>query len=301
MNDSVTSLQAQLASVTALLSELDAEDVARISLEERVTNLRASIAAALRRADVMADVSLLFRGRPVSGSRGMDATFAGKAVEGFQKLVSKMAASRQGRAIKTTGRIPGSADSRLLLSGTLPGSFGLVLREHPPEREHPLFKTELAHTVDATVSLLADAALSDEAFADASIDVEPAVLQELGGFLELLAKNDATLRANTETVHAALDDDDTIAAAHERVAVRTTRELDLPVRGKLMGVLPDARRFEFESETGEKMSGKIGPAVDAVGALSLVLKPCEARLTLIEIERRGATTKRYVMRDVAPV
>lgn len=291
-------LRAQKRDLERLLEECDPDDVSRIGFESRLEAVNSEIAQDAHEASTLAEVTLLFRGAPVLGSRGIEATFAGKTAESFQKVVSKMAAARSGRKIGSSGPIPGAADSRLFLTSTALGSFGLVLRELSVDQS--LIPTPLAEAVQATTKLLAHAAGSDEDFADAAMETDAAVLDELDSFLSLVNDSGATLRVLTHDATAVLDDADTIAAAIERTHHREVEEERTPQRGVLLGVLPDSGWFELRNAEGDVLRGRLGRTIDPRTAQKLAGQAVQARITTITITRRGRETKRFVLESVEP-
>jgi hypothetical protein len=69
----------------------------------------------------------LVEGRPVYGSMGIDASFAGRMLEPFQSMVMADYADRWHGVLGSRGRRPGEAQAKLLLTGLPRGSFGLEL------------------------------------------------------------------------------------------------------------------------------------------------------------------------------
>jgi len=292
-------LRAQKADLGRLIASSDPDDVSRIGFESRLADVEEEILAHGAARGRIAEVTILFRGAPVIGTRAIEAVFAGRAVEGFQKLVSKVAASKRGRKLGERGPIPGTADSRLFLTDTAPGSFGLVLREMAEQR--PLLgESPLASAVDATTDLLAKAAANDDDFADAAVETDPGVLDQLDEFLSIVGDRGATLRVITSERSAVLDDAETLSAARERTHHRRIEERDAPEHGVLGGVLPFKRLFELNMNDGSVISGVIDPHVDAAAALALAGQRVVARLRVVTIARRGRETTRYVLKEVTP-
>lgn len=292
-------LRAQKADLERLIAGCDPEDVSRIGFESRLAEVEAALGRLASQQGRVGEATLLFRGAPVVGTRGIEAAFAGHAIESFQKLVSKMSAARSGRRLGERGPIPGAGDSRLFVTDTAPGSFGFVLREMPEEA--PLFgASPLAASVEATVGLLARAASSDDEFADAAVETDPAVLEQLDDFLRVIAERGATMRVVSGDTVASLDDAETMGAARERAHSRRVEEQEVPEHGVLEGLLPSARRFELRTADGTVIGGRLGAAIDATTAQLLVSHPVAGRLRVVTIVRRERETKRYVLEDLTP-
>lgn len=293
-------LFSQRAELQRLIAESDPEDVSRIGFESRLAEVEAELAHLEGPHERRAEATLYFRGAPVVGTRGIEAAFAAEAIESFQKLVSKMSAFKSGRRIGERGPIPGASDSRLFVTATALGSFGFVLREVADSNQVSFEATPLAAAVDATASLLARAASTDDEFADAVVETDGAVLDQLDDFLGVVADRGATLRVVTSDAVALLDDGDTLGAARERARSRRTEVREHPEHGVLVGLMTDARRFELRTADGAVIAGRLGDAVDADAAAKLMFKTVAGHLRVVVIARRGRETKRYVLEDVAP-
>lgn len=89
------SLKADLSAVEALLvSRTQAEDpIGWMQYASRKAQLQQQVAEMEIKPDLHASVALYFGGRPVIGSRGIMADFAGKTLEQYQDMVSKRNAS----------------------------------------------------------------------------------------------------------------------------------------------------------------------------------------------------------------
>jgi hypothetical protein len=290
-------LRAEKAELEALIAGCDPDDVSRIGFESRLAEVEEALASTAVPVGRLAEAKVLFRGTPVVGTRGIEAAFAGPAIESFQKLVSKVSAARSGRRLGERGPIPGAGDSRLFITDTVPGSFGFVLREMPDQAQ--LIDTSpLAMSVDQAVDLLARAASSDDAFADAAVEADPAVLDQLDDFLHLVSERGATVRVVSGDVVASLEDPDVMNAARERAHSRRTEERDLPQHGVLLGILPTARRFELRTTDGTVISGRLGQDIEIAVAQQLVGQGVAGRLHVVTIMRRDRETKRYVLESV---
>ncbi len=300
MRDRIDFLRSEQATLRKLLADVDPEDVSRIGFEARLEEVTEQLERVEREEDSLGRVTLLFRGAPVSGTRGIDARFAGKVVERFQDLVARVAAAKRGRKLHGSGPIPGASESRLFVTATAAGSFGLVLREL---EQAPLFgSSPLADAIEATTELLVHAAASDEEFADAAVETDATVLDELDQFLAVVADHGATVKVVSRRTIAALDDADVLAAARERAHERRDDELSTPIEGVLQGILPVARRFELLAHAdGALVSGRISAAVDPVLAQALVGHAVRAELRILVIRRRGRETTRSILEAVEPL
>jgi len=297
--DSYAFLRSERVALQRLIDGCSPDDVSRLGFEGRLAAVENELAQLDGPRERQAEATIYFKGAPVIGSRGIEAAFAAEAIESFQKLVSKMSAFKSGRRIGERGPIPGASDSRLYVTATAPGSFGFVLREVAAPSQVSFEPTALAAAVDATATLLARAASTDDEFADAVVETDGAVLDQLDDFLGVVGEHGATLRVVTEGIVASLDDGETLAAARERARSRRTEVREQPEHGVLVGLMTDARRFELRTGDGTVIAGRLGDAVDADAAAQLMFRAVAGHLRVVVIARRGRETKRYVLEDVA--
>jgi hypothetical protein len=299
MRDRLGALRSEQAVLRELIANSDPDDVSRISFEARLNEVTEQLAGAEREDETLGHATLLFRGAPVNGTQGIDARFAGKVVEKFQDLVARVAAARSGRKLHGSGPIPGASENRLFVTATASGSFGLVLREIDRAQ---LVPSPLSEAIEATTELLARAGASDDEFADAAVETDATVLDELDRFLGVVADHGATMKVVSRRAIAALDDPEVLAAARERTHGRSDDELSSPVTGVLEGVLPTARRFELvEHPSGALVSGRLGPSIDPAVAQALVGQQVRALLRVLVIRSRGRETSRSILESVEPL
>lgn len=291
-------LVSELGELERLLDAADPDDYfARLSFEGRRAEVEERLRDLDNRRGRTASATLLFRGRPVAGSKGIEASFGGQALDAFQGLVSLVAAARGGQ-LGARGPIPDEGSSRLLVTGVAVGSFGFELEENA---DVPLFDaTPLSIAVEDAGKLI-EAALDDEAFADAVEHTEPRVVQSLTRFLQVVANNDAILRVKTGDLDVAIEDSDTLRAALERTTT-LREEADEPVAGVLQGVLPGTRKFEFRRlDTGEVITGKVSrdiPDVEALKHRYVDAPRAVAHLRVITFRRPGREYRRYELMNV---
>ena len=197
---------------------------------------------------------LFFSGEPVLGSIGIDAVFASRVIEPFQKMVAADYVNRWHGKVGSRGRRFGEANSRLLLSGLPRGSFGLELTR--AANDDLFVDGELADTLAHVTRLVDSSVRSDEDFAAELDDVAPRVVQNLKSFLEVISKGKAGLRLESGDFRCEMSQTQA-ANAFSRVAETTTHEEEVKVTGVLKGVLLDSWAFNFSTDDGASMVGKI--------------------------------------------
>jgi hypothetical protein len=251
------SLSAEASSLDQLLgSRTAAEDpIGYFQYSQRLAELRDEISHMQDVAEHSASVALFFAGRPVIGSRGIRADFAGKAVEVFQDMVSKRFAANEVGELGQRGRIPLRSNSDLMLTDVARGSFGVVLEESV--ETVPFADTQLKVVLDEVVSSMQKAVSVDgESFEELLEDIDNRYLRSLGAFFELLDESDATLRIVEGDNDRQLDGEE-IHRGRERTSAAEIQERDDQQLVGVVYLLPAHRRFELVLDSGESIWGPV--------------------------------------------
>jgi hypothetical protein len=249
-------VQAEIAGLDAILEALPANDIlGRRSLQSRRIRLQEQLAQLAERAERRAQIALYFGGDPVIGSIGVQAEFGAATLNNFQDLITKVwAAGDSGLA--AMGPIPDKAASHLHITNLVHGSFGFLLEELDEQGE-PMFETPLRLAADLAVTYITSFAGENENTFNAVIeDIDRRVFKALRDFFAVVYKGKATVRIVEGDIDERLD-----RVALERAWIRVeAAEVDedrIEMQGRLLGVIPIGRRFEFES--GDRIiKGKVG-------------------------------------------
>ena len=246
-------LKVQLLDTQRLRELVGDHPLMSVALGDREQELRDQIAA-LPLGHKEPRTVLFFSGDPVHGSVGIDASFAGRVLEPFQSMIMADYADRWHGVVGSRGRRHGETESRMLLTGLPRGSFGLELTKGPSDE---LFEEDqLADTLSHVTRLVEAAARSDEDFAAQLDETAPRVIQNLRQFLEVVAKGKAGLRLESGDFRCTMDP---VKAreAFDRVADTITREDPVELAGVFKGVLLDSWKYDFVTEDGHSVGGKI--------------------------------------------
>jgi len=288
-------LTSDLADTEELLSTLSPDDVlGRMSLSARRNQLTEQLAAAPRSDEPSARTALFFGGSPVIGGQGIDADFAGKALSQYDDLLTKVWASAKHGPLPRSGPVPAKQEARLHITGTVVGSFGFELTELEESNRGDLFP--LREAVEQTTQAIIAAAESDDALADVAERLDSRAFAALRDFFGHLKKSHATLRVVSERDDKALSFDAVFAAA-ERTEASQIQETNETVRGTFAAVLPDSRRFEFRTQEGKLLQGRVADEVSASELREMnrkfVDKACIAELHVVSLSRSGKSRARY--------
>ena len=306
-------LQANLSTVRSMLMDCIAEEdpIGHHQFSQLVNELEGKLAAmpqAILQAP--ATVALFFGGRPVVGSHGIQAEFSGKAVAGFQKIVSQRFAAQEFGPLSARGRVPLKDSSQMLVTDVVRGSFGFVLQsalgESASEAMDAVPEIELKAVVDQVAGSLSriaaeDGALFDEAVADID-DRQKGALTE---FFKLLDDSGATLRIvegerDFELTQAA------ISRARARVENLQIREEIKEISGHVAGWTDYAGTFELiEHNTRDVLRGTVTrEALDRARSerMEPYHKHVRANIRVREVTTRAREPKlAYTLVSLAPV
>lgn len=298
-------LQADLASVNALLAHISEDDdpIGFAQFAMRRAEIEQALTALGKVAEETGKVALLFGGRPVWGSRGIDADFAAHAIDQFQRAVGAQAAGAAG-PVGARGRLAQDATPRLLVTDVGRGSFGFVLEEATNNTQ--LVETTTKHALDEIARLARAAAAPDEEGFNAAVDaIEPRALQALAEFFKQLHESGAQLRLVEGEEDFELD-----AEAVGRARARTEQiSIDtetLEEEGVLVGVVPQRKSFEWRRPSGETIVGAIQGDVSRAYEESLfaehpLLGPMRGRFQVRRVSRRGGPPRlAFTLMAVSP-
>lgn len=205
-----------------------------------------------------ASVTLLFSGAPVLGSIGIDANFLSRVLLPFQKMIQSDLVQRGYGKVGSRGQLKNADEARLFLTSLPRGSFGVELSKLDSNN---LFNEDQVADSLVHVSRLVDAAArSDEDFAASLSDTSSRTLSDLTQFLKVVADDKAGISIETGNARSALSNSD-VLAAYQRVSETRTELQDVEISGTLKGILLESWKFDFLAETGETITGAIGPEI----------------------------------------
>ena len=254
-------LRADLAAVEALLAaRSEAEDpVGWLQLSIRREEIEEEILASQAIEEVHASVGLFFGGRPVVGSKGIRADFAGLMVAQFQDLVSKRLATLESGPLASRGPVPLREKAQLMITDVARGSFGFVLEEEPSS--DALTNTPLQIVVEEMSELIYRLSLpEDEIFESISETLDERLLLSVRRFFQLLDDAGATLRIVQGDKSLPMGADAIHLARSRSEALQIVQREDERLEGVLY-LLPATRRFELHAVGGgdEVVKGSVTP------------------------------------------
>ena len=251
-------IQAEISELTALIASLPERDyLGRSSLEARHQDLVEELDKLAAASENLAKIALYFGGEPVIGSAGVEAEFSASALGNFQDLITKVSGARTGN-LPTMGPVPDKAASKLHITSLVHGSFGFLLEELDEQGE-PLFETALRMAANTAVHYIASIADENEArFTETLEQLDQRVFSAVRDFFSSIYRGKATLRLVEGTVDVRFNRT-AVERAWNRLDATKVDEDRPTFEGKLLGIIPLARRFEFEPDGATQIiKGKVG-------------------------------------------
>jgi hypothetical protein len=252
-------LTGELAALDSLLASVRPNDLlGRIGLESRRREVATKLEDLAAITENVAKVAIFFGGEPVVGSTGIEAGFGTKVVGTFQEMLSKVWGSVEGGSLQATGPIKDKEASQLHITNLVHGSFGFLLEEIDDGTE-PMFETPLKMAADRVIEYIAAFADDNEVgFSRAIEDMNPRVFQSIQDFFGYIYKGNATFRL-VEGERDQKFDRGAVERAWLRAEASKVDEERMTATGKLLGIIPIGRRFEFEIDGAQKFTtGQIG-------------------------------------------
>jgi hypothetical protein len=195
--------------------------------------------------DSNASVALFFAGKPVMGSTGIEASFAGEAVTGFQDLITNIWATQEDTPVGSRGPVKEREKAQLHITALLHGSIGFLLEE--AEQDY-LFPSTLKQATDRATEIIERFTGEDEsAFNEIIETVDPRVLGAATEFFKKLHRNEARMRL-VEGERDLRFDSELIRRAYSRAESVSIEESTSKRTGRLIGVVPIAGKFEFSAD-----------------------------------------------------
>ena len=274
-------LAADLTAVESLLAARSEDDdpIGHFQYSVRKSELEARLIELGKRDDRHAEMGIFFGGAPVQGSRGINADFAGRALEDLQSLITKRFSESETGHLKQRGRLPLVHRSKMVVTNLVRGSIGFVLEESGDNAE--IINTPLCAIVDEVSDILFKVGADDEAvFDEAAVALDPRFLVSLKQFFVHLDEQEATLRIVNGNRDFLLDRH-AVSLARNRV-----QHMEIDERGdELVGtifLLPASRRFELATQLdGDPvtLTGSVSPqaAAQIVGQGELAADPIDVR------------------------
>ncbi|MBK1735979.1 hypothetical protein CKO15_11970 [Halorhodospira abdelmalekii] len=262
-------LEAEFNSLQLMLEKIPQEDVLdRASVEARLNVVQEHLNNAAPFEQVPARAVLTFSGRPVTGSDGVVADFAAKALSSFSEAIIAVGASLHA-TLAPTGPVPNRQQYQMMITGTARGSFGFQLQESSAQLEIDESST-VSRALEATRNLLdKSVGIDDEQLAEAAADMDQRALNKIRDFVVVLNENEAfcTLKHAERSFH--FKDSGQVKRSLDRLSTEYLSESEQELSVIFGGALPHRGSCEFQIEgSGDWLTAKIGPGVESPDSIN---------------------------------
>jgi hypothetical protein len=294
-------LSADLASVTKILGDLSPESVlGRIGMEARREDILQSLREIEQAHEPLAAAALYFNGAPVVGSVGIEAEFATAAVGKYQDLVAKVLAAREVGNLGQRGPAPGRRAATLHITNVLRGSFGFLLEELNQGEQGPLLDSTLKVAMEDAARLVTSFGNEDEEqFTNVLVNTDRRVFDTASEFFRFVHDRGAVFRLVCGNYDLSLNDR-ALAIAADRAQLTRLSEEPEDLEGELLGILPEAHRFEFRMMPGgEVIQGAVSGEISTDELRGLYRRVADRRvrahMLVRQVERPGREPRRSYM------
>jgi hypothetical protein len=245
---------------------------------------------------------ITFRGTPVEGTRSIEAGFASDAIRAFIDATETVAASLTIAELKDRGPLPGAGKRTLRIVDKAVGSFGFELELPPDESAEtlPLLK-DISPPVDpyekaimSTLALVEEGSRRDEdSISDLVAEIHPRAAQKVRAFAKILSDSHALFAAEFEGRRVGLQSHDDVQRVLDALKEEDISEDTLVENGRLIGVLPESRKFECRLQDGSVLSGRLDRTIADAAEYKRQWDEKRARLTFRVVKVRS--TARYTL------
>lgn len=298
-------ITAELSGIEQLLRSLPEEDaLGRMSLDSRRQQLLEQLESLGAERNTLASTALFFGGKPVIGSRGIQAEFASRVLDDYRDSVINMWASAGGE-VASRGPVADQDSARLHVTELLHGSVGFLIEEIDL-KALPLFPSPLKQAADAIDDLIVSVAKeSDEDFEKGLDQLHPRVFRAVERLIKNLHQAEATIRVVDESHDEALTSQD-VDKAYVRLEATSIEEEQFTEDGLLIGLLPYGERFEFRRQGGQLITGKVSPSLSEMYLKRLleeqaINKWWKASFERREIRRFGRSTEKFLLLNLQEI
>lgn len=295
MSNQALFLASEINELEKILADIPEENIIEhMSFKARLASAKQTLANLPEQLRTKA--KLTFRGKPVTGSYGINADFGSKAAGAFSEAFTAISVALTD-GLRDMEPIPKRDKNQLLITGTAIGSFGFEFEL--PEVEPNLFADNPGYIalekIEALFRLAASG--SDDDVAEVIEEVHPRAVRKVYEFLDLLVQQQAWCGLEFSGKVFRYSNYEQLKAASERLKEDNIHEKTETFQGEFQGVLPSGRTFEF-CLNGYQDSRIIKGRIDSTFAQpellnrDWLLKPIELTLNVIQV---GQGRPRYTL------
>jgi hypothetical protein len=289
-------LKAEIGSLHEILASLSPNNlIERYSFEARLKVVQARLVACQNMSEPKR-FPVSFRGAPVEGTRSIDAAFAGSAIKSLVDAIDTVHAGMTTQQLKDRGPLPSSKKTPfktpLRIVDTNVGSFGFELELSNDGDENHAYE----QAIKTTFQLVSNAANQDfDRVTDLVAEVHKRAVSKIRAFVKIVDDAQALVASEFSGQSLKLESPEQLQHVLRVLQDEDIDENIETIKGTLIGVLPDARRFEIKLEDGAVITGKVDRAV---GDMVQFKELYENRLSVFEVQMvRVKQSKRYTLQS----
>lgn len=277
-------IKSQILELENLLSLASDDPFMSKSLSKKISKLKNELEN-IPEDKIDTNVSLLFSGEAVIGSKGIKIDFLSKVLKPFQELVKTETAKIKFGLVGKRGKAKEIDDAELYLTALPTGSFGVQLTQL--NKNNIFSESEVDLAIDNVMKLIDSATKSDESFEEIIANTPTRSLNNLKAFLKEIDDENSILKFEREDKTLEISQEN-IHKGFERINSAVTEEDTIKIKGVLRGILLDSGKFEFVDENGHKTAGYIDENISEEKIIELSLEYLNKACT---IEVRKFKTK----------
>ncbi|MEX5570217.1 hypothetical protein Q1J55_20625 [Pseudomonas syringae] len=258
-----THAQAEIGFLDRIAQKPGLSNLSRLSLQARKNQVAASLREPGRGAFSPAKAVVTYRGTPVRGVHGIGAEFGAAVTTKFSDAVSAIAASISG-VLNDFGPIPNKAQNQILITGTALGSFGFEFEEAPSGDPQLTLEgtTPVSQAFELVAELLEASTKGDEELSEPASRLGTRAIATVSEYLDKLIAYEAYCSVTTRDHVFSFTSVDQVRISRSRLSVENITETDIEFSGEFLGAFPTERRFEFKTQEGTIIHGRIAAAIE---------------------------------------
>jgi hypothetical protein len=258
-----THSQAEISFLDRISRKPGLSMLAKLSLDSRKHQVSVSLRDPGRGAFSPAKAIVTYRGAPVLGVHGIVADFGSSATQKFSDAVAAIAASISG-ILNDFGPIPNRAQNQILITGTALGSFGFEFEEAPSiDAQLPLEgTTPVSQAFELVAELLEASTKGDEELSEPASRLGTRAIAMVSEYLDKLIANEAYCAISTKEHVFSFSSVDQVRLSRARLSTENITERPIEFSGEFLGAFPAERKFEFKTQDGGVIHGRISTAIE---------------------------------------
>lgn len=290
-------LLSERAALTGMLSEIAPDSViTRMSLESRLQEVEEQIAAFEAAPTRLVETRIAFRGAPV-GDDGIEAGFAVKALGAFTDAVATVGVGHA-LGLPLSGRARDKVAYNMVVRHTFPGSFGFRVEREFPHGAPPEEPAALESAIERVKAIVEASADNDESLSNAVAETDEKSIRSVRKFLAVMEKAKAYCSIAFKGDQFLFRDAAHVRESATRMAPNNIRESSEEMAVMFTGVLPNTRRYEFVTRSGEVMTGAVAKSLRNIKAINEALgKPATV---FVKARRVGESKPTYIITGWEP-